>query len=365
MEQTGTEQMATNKEQTDNLDNTVQPGDLGKLLVNYREIAHLDVEQMADALCLTSSTVLALENESFDKLPEAPYVRGYLRNYAKLANEDPQHILHVYNTLSGEPSREELVSKLAAPTNYHEVANPIITPQRFRLGLLAAALLLLALLSMTPGIREWISGLWSNFSSPSDITADADSSSGTPASLLSGNLPGNLPITPETTQSSNTKSSAENSTAESSSNDSHATDQDTTDSTEVEPVAETTENGSTDESTPAEQEDNNVATETDTPSNDSSDAAPTDTETENTAPEEGNTKLKLVFSQEVWLRIKDTNGKTVYEALNPAGTEKELSLTSPLKFKVGNAPGLTLYVNGEAMDISPFTKGSVANFGIE
>ena len=75
--------------------------------------------------------------------------------------------------------------------------------------------------------------------------------------------------------------------------------------------------------------------------------------------------IKLVFNKEVWLRIRDKNKKTLFEATNSAGEEKILNLKKPLTFRVGNAQGLSLFVDNKAVDISGYIKGSVANFTLE
>ncbi len=65
------------------------------------------------------------------------------------------------------------------------------------------------------------------------------------------------------------------------------------------------------------------------------------------------------------MRIKDGNKKTVFEGQNRSGQEKTLELKKPLTFRVGNAQGLSLFVNSKAVDIKRYTKGSVANFTLE
>jgi cytoskeletal protein RodZ len=348
--------MTTDSQQTDSTEETIEAGDLTKLLQQYRNIAHLDIDQIADSLCLTSSAINALENEDFNKLPESPYVRGYLRNYARLANQDPRHIIKIYNTLKGEPNEEEHPHSgiLASGSSYQEVTNPLITPQRFRLALLTGLLLFLGLLTMIPAVKDWASNLWTSFSTPSEIV-DSENNSATenPLNLpsLTDEVPGNLPISPEETEK--TADEAESAEPETAGTSTADESQEESANTSAEDAVNQTP-------------DTNVQ---ETPANDSNDAE--NTAESNEQPEareptaEGNTKLKFVFTDEVWLRIKGADGSVLYEALHPAGTEKELSLNSPLKFKVGNAPSMQLFVNGKAMDTAAYTKGSVAKFDIK
>ncbi len=353
--------MATDNEHTDNTDGAIRPGDLSKLLIEYREAAQLDVQHMADALCLTDTSIRALESESFDKLPEPPYVRGYLKNYAKLAHKSPEQIIHVYETLSGTPAHQDLSPRSTSTIQNYEATSPLITPQRFRLGLLFLSLLLLALLTMMPGVKTWMGGLWSRFSTTPETSVATTTNEGTQnLPSLTGELPGNLPIS--TDQKTDVSSLANTDSTEGSTTS-------TTETTDSQPSPATTGNPETTDTISA----NTEAGDTPTEQQGSPDTnEPTETQIDTTttaeaeeAATEKNTHLKFIFSEEVWLRIRDNNGKTLYEALHPAGTEKELSLNSPLRLRIGNAPALTLFVNGEAMDISTFTKGSIASFGIE
>lgn len=336
--------MANENENINNIPTSIEPGDLSALLVEYRETANLSVDQIAEALCLSPNSIKALEAEDFDRLPEPPYVRGYLRSYARFAEQDSTRIINVYNSLRGEPTPDYQTQALnvSANSDYNTVSKPLITPQRFRLGLLAALLLLLAILSMVPGVRDWAGGLWSSFSDESSTTTavseNTQESSQTGLPSLTGELPGNLPIDPD----------AKAETEEAS----------TTDET---PAAETQqENAEESEAVTTEETKNNE----ESADNEKADEDATASTEEESAPE-GDTNLKFTFKEQVWMRIQDASGKTVFQGLNPAGTEKELSLNSPLKFRVGNAQGMTLFVNGKEMDTSEFVKGSVANFGIE
>ncbi len=73
----------------------------------------------------------------------------------------------------------------------------------------------------------------------------------------------------------------------------------------------------------------------------------------------------MVFTKEVWMRIKNKDNKTVYEGQTKSGQERSLSLEKPLTFRVGNAQGLSLFVDGKPVDISQYIKGSIANFTLK
>ena len=354
--------MTTDNQQTDNTERTIEAGDLSNLLQEYRSIAHLDIDQVADSLCLTKTAITALENEEFSKLPESPYIRGYLRNYARLANRDSRHIIEVYNTLRGEPNvgDSNQAHLLTSNSSYQEVAKPLVTHQWFRLALLAGLLLLLSLLTMIPGVKDWTNNVWNNFSPTSDTISSEDTpTTNTPLNLpsLTGDVPGNLPISPEESPKENetvNKVTTGNEEAETANSD-HTKATENSKEVSEDSVASSNSKTPNADSTKTDEEATTDTTQEEPITNQ-----------EETTETDGSTQLKLVFAQEVWLRIKGGNGAVLYEALHPANTEKELSLKSPLKFKVGNAPAMQLFVNGEEMDTAQYTnKGSIARFSIE
>ena len=53
--------------------------------------------------------------------------------------------------------------------------------------------------------------------------------------------------------------------------------------------------------------------------------------------------LRLVFSQECWIEIKDKNGNIVNSSVNPPDSELSFDINLPLSFIFGNAEGVVLY----------------------
>jgi cytoskeletal protein RodZ len=301
-------------------------GSLGSLLRSYREQNGHDIYEVAEALCLSPEIVNSLEEEKFDSLPEPPYVRGYLRSYAKFANIDPQKIIDLYEEQRGaDPSDLEYHFK---PSSSGNLAKPVVSASIVRLGLIALLLIGLATLSMIPAVNNWISETWAGFSKQ---TAAKNYASAVPVAakdqfIIPAPLPGDEEITNQTSdQAADSTKSSDPNTAEN--------------------VAE----GDADK-----KDDKN--NDPDKKVGDDKKAVP---ETKD------GTKLKFVFKKEVWMRIKDKKKKTIFESLSPAGEEKELRLKKPMTFRIGNAQGIEIYVEGKRLDISEFTKGSVANFTIE
>ena len=76
------------------------------------------------------------------------------------------------------------------------------------------------------------------------------------------------------------------------------------------------------------------------------------------------TSLRLIFSQECWIEIRDANGNIVNSSVNPPDSELSFESSLPLSFIFGNAEGVELYISGLIFDHKPFTKVSVARFTI-
>lgn len=70
---------------------------IGALLINARTHAALSQADLADQMNLPISTIKALENDEFNKLPEATYVRGYLRNYARAVGINPDGLISAFS----------------------------------------------------------------------------------------------------------------------------------------------------------------------------------------------------------------------------------------------------------------------------
>ena len=78
----------------------------------------MTLEEIAERSCISMRTLAALEADDYGRLPEAVYVRGYVRRYARLLgiaaqplidDFDAQHDTHPDET-TGFPGRQGRVS---------------------------------------------------------------------------------------------------------------------------------------------------------------------------------------------------------------------------------------------------------------
>ena len=341
----------------------VMEGELQARLIKLREDAGYTVSQMADALCLSEDVIINLENENFEELAEPPYVRGYLRNYAKLGESDPSELINRYESLRGADA-SELDYQIKPSATIKPSSQKRLSPVLGQLILLGILLGGIALISSIPAVNKWVSKTWHDFSNQfqaQNTEATVDNP------LLTGTMPVPIPLPDE-----------EGSTATTINNDTTAPEQNDTPDAVGTPNNPNTSESSTDtansvDNTPTTTEEaTSPATQVNAEESTAQETEATP-ETDNTATEDtataanpnGIINIKLVFNKDVWLRIKNKDNKTVFEGLNKINTEKTIELEKPLTFRVGNAQGLALFVDDKLVDISSYTNGSVANFTLE
>ncbi len=427
---------------------SIQPGNLTAKLAACREKAGLNIEQAADEMHLSVNLLRALEQEDFSHLPEPPYVRGYLRGYAKLADIDPSDLIRTYEALRGA-NPDEIAHHFAPARSLGKISEPAISPGVFKLLGMLFLVGLVVLIAMIPAVRDWASNTWASLSAQTTppqvvrpapalqtFTATQDakeklaaSAPATPASTTATPVPAPAVSAPADSPANTTPAAAPApvamaaaTTADSSkaagagSKDGKpvATDQPAAGSTPV-TATDTTKTATSATPATAAATDKTVdaattpaATAT-TPATASAPAAtaapgtttpaatatvpgatapaaagtsqnPADTATATAAapgtpdtaatatppqPINGEVTVKLEFSEEVWMQVKDDKKKVMFESLNSSGTTKEFKASTPLDFKVGNAHGVKVYLNGQLYDQAPYTKGSVSRFKVE
>ncbi len=81
---------------------------LGTALRSARESLGMDVDDAARKLCLSPRQLSALESDDFAALPSPAFTRGFIRNYARLLNLDPNPLLERYREI--QPQQPEVAA---------------------------------------------------------------------------------------------------------------------------------------------------------------------------------------------------------------------------------------------------------------
>ncbi|WP_395790734.1 helix-turn-helix domain-containing protein [Aquimonas sp.] len=72
--------------------------------------------------------------------------------------------------------------------------------------------------------------------------------------------------------------------------------------------------------------------------------------------------LEMRLNADSWVEIHDATGRVLESSLLRAGTQRRLELGGGLRVSLGNADGVELRLNGEAIDVSEFRRANVARF---
>ncbi|HEX5804133.1 MAG TPA: RodZ domain-containing protein [Azospira sp.] len=75
--------------------------------------------------------------------------------------------------------------------------------------------------------------------------------------------------------------------------------------------------------------------------------------------------LKFGFAQPSWVEIRDRSGQIIFSQLNPAGSERLVEGQPPFVLVVGNASHVTLSYKGRAVELQPRSRDDVARVTVE
>lgn len=133
---------------------------VGARLRVAREVRHLTVSDVAQTLKLGARQVEALENGDWQGLPGQTFIRGFVRNYARLLQIDPAPLMDLLDN-----SLEKQGDSLHVPTS-RPMAMPTGHPRRDRTVVFAGVALVVAALAayfLLPGdlsaLRQQAQGL--------------------------------------------------------------------------------------------------------------------------------------------------------------------------------------------------------------
>lgn len=68
------------------------------------------------------------------------------------------------------------------------------------------------------------------------------------------------------------------------------------------------------------------------------------------------THVEFTLNQASWIEVYDVNGQRLYYDLAPAGEHVNVSGAGPLQVFLGNAPGVAIQLNGAKFDQTPYTR---------
>lgn len=308
---------------------------LGAVLRAAREAAGMSEQQVADTLRLPTAVVRTLEANGFQSLPAPAYARGYVRAYARLLELDAEALLGEHEQCLGGVQTPRLVLTDNGRT-------PLRDTLHERLGwVFGGAALVVGLVAS--GVLWWA---W-----PQEGATLVASSVPVPSSAQAAGSP--LPAAPSAVATPS-PSSTERAAI-------------TPRLAAATPVPDATTHDAAAPSTPVA--DGNAETSVIAVDASAEVAAVSSTEGDIAAAPTlvngSGRALTFAFSEDCWVEVSDSMDRVIHRALNRAGETLLLHGETPLRIRIGNAPGVTLEYDGHAVALGPHTRNRVANLVLE
>ena len=272
------------------------------LLREGREAAGLTVAAVAQQLKLAPRQIVALEEGDFAKLPGRTFIRGFLRNYARLLRLDPDAVIAALPEAA--PAAYEHPSLAPTPRPMGELpadahSRPSAARWAIPLALVAVVTVAAVYEIARPPAEHSRSGVIDMPALPAGPVADK-----APAAV-----PGNATTAlPNPLGSPDDKAGAGTDTAVPNANVVEA------------PVA-----------------------------------APA-------APDAANAPVVLSFQGRSWVEVRDSTGTLVLSVTGNAGETQGVGGRAPFDVVLGNASAVSVTWLGQAFDTVPFTRQNVAKF---
>ncbi len=270
----------------------------GARLRQLREERGITLREVAAELHLDLALLEALEAEDQARLPNAPFVKGYLRNYARLLEIPCDDLIRAYEQAHGEER-----PSLHAIGQVREISSRDAWPRYATWGVVAVVVLSVLgwwsskILSEGVASRDDAETEMAAVPAPSaaepgpDLEVEGESVSVEP--LLA-------PATPAPTRESAPSAA---------------------------PEAEAEARSSAPEAEPAPEPKPEVADET-----------------------PALATVALDFKEDSWVEISDARGKRLFFDLGRKGQSRQVEGVPPFKILLGNAPGVELRIDGHRFD---------------
>ena len=318
---------------------------LGTSLRNARENLKLEIEEVAQQLRMSAHQVIALEQDNHAALPAATFVRGFIRNYARLLQIDPAPLLNAYHQMQPDSQLHNSISLKLESIPITDNAQ-----KSFRLYLLASFLLIVL------GSGWWLYMEWSdkqvkihNAHVAVTLPEAADKQSAKQTDTQAGpntNLNQENAATPVSETGTQIPMPAAEATA--------ATQKPAVAVSQPTPVA------SPPGAAPS------VALATTPPAAQkaltpvvAATAPPVITTPAPAAPAGS---IRMTFSEPTWVSVTDATGKEVFNKTKAADSEDSADGKPPFNVVVGNAAGIQMFYKDQPVDIVSHTKSNVARF---
>ncbi|AVI61311.1 RodZ domain-containing protein [Halomonas sp. GFAJ-1] len=278
----------------------------GELLLRQREALGVPLIDAARALNLRPAVVEGLEQDNYAEIPVTAYRRGYLRAYARYLGMDDRLVLDAYQVQNGSIDTERKVAPVSVSRPPSKVGAWLFK--------LVTLLVIVGLIAVT--VMWWQS--------------------------RGGSEPPSMGASPSVEEEEALNATAEREPTPTSEPAVASAPQLTEEEAETSPapMAEVT-----DEATQAAAM---VVAGSSTPASDASEEEPT---AEAAPPAAAPNTLELTFNEQSWTEIFDASNQRVFVGLQTPGTTASVEGEPPFRLTIGNATGVELRYQGEAIDL--------------
>lgn len=278
--------------------------------------------EAAKRMHLSQSYLVALEADDYERLPEATFVKGYLKNYAKLLGLPADEIANTFQQMVNDDAFDK-------PLDLPKMAPP---PSVWRKPLLVVVLLLLAvamLIWLWPG-ENALAPLPSGMNAPEESSSLSVQEAEDSASDVA---PDDFTMPPEGDLEAGAESGDESSPQPL---DDAANDAQPEEGSEVEANVESADNVESNDEPAADM-----------------------------LAENGLDRLLMAFSGNCWISVKDATGRTLRQGEQQAGASLQLDGEAPFRLTLGDAGAVDeLILNGEVVTLPTNSPGAVVRVTI-
>ncbi|MGN5109337.1 RodZ domain-containing protein [Aeromonas hydrophila] len=290
----------------------------GQLLRNAREQLGWTREQVASRIHLRLTLIAAIESDTYDKHTSHTFIRGYLRTYAKLVGIPEETILAAYDKLGLTPP--DNIDMQSFSRRSRQQAND----SRLKVVTWLVILVLIAL-----SVAWWWQSTARRSAGDEALAAtEMGATSNTPSATVPPAVDVADPVVAPAT-----------SAAAATSADPVASAAATTLPVDASSAVATTA----------------VATSAATATQPAADTA---------ASRAKVPQLKMSFTADCWLDVKDAKGKTLFSGLKKANDELVLEGPEPLKFIIGAPMAVNIEYQGKSIDMSRYNNGRTARLSL-
>ena len=375
----------------------------GQRLREAREAANLTLAEVASRMRLLPQVLESLENDHYEQLHGATFVRGYLSGYARLLDLPERPILEAYERHGYGPPA--LVSEVGRKPEVH-VSDFSVRMVTYVIAGLLVVLVVLWWQSRQPSIGTPVGAQLSAESEPQATDGSANDGESVDAPAPSSDSPAtteSVAGTPPMGETVEPAQAASESAGESDAQQPQpaASNEQTigNDAAYVEvPPGEDTRarDARTETQTSSQSGDTAIANEMTSATNSetASDAvsatpgeadgatepvaaAPDSVESDGTddsaeieeqtprpAPLPGSDRLAIQLARESWVEIYDRGGGRLYYSLAREGSQVVVQGAGPMRVLLGDVEGAVVAYNGEPFDLSRYQGRSVVRFTI-